>query len=64
MTDTDKPKCCCIPDQTKLDKSCQNEAEWELWPNGKRDGYTLACTAHVGLLMDDAPVTYVFPFAP
>lgn len=59
-----KPKprtCCCIPDQTKLDQVCPKPAEWQIWSGTGPDDYTEACSAHVGLLLSDAPEHRILP---
>lgn len=57
--------CCYIRDQTKPSEQCQNEAEWEInneSPDRDPIGeYTDACTAHVGELLTDAPVHWIYP---
>ena len=60
-----KPYCCHISgkhSQNELESnpelvkqvSCQNKPEWEIWHDSTPDGYTLACTDHVGALLTDA----------
>ena len=50
-----KRKCCCIPDQNKLDQPCGKDAEWEIWSGDTPDDFTDACTEHVGDMLTDAP---------
>ena len=58
------PKCCFIPDQTKLDVGCENDAEWTIYHNAAgcpETQATEACTDHVGHLLTDAPSHTVVP---
>ncbi len=51
------------PDKWSLGKEpCQNPAEWIIIvPGSAPDDYTEACTAHVGMLLTNAPEHRVFP---
>jgi len=46
--------CCCIPDQNRLDRRCQNDAEWTIEHGPTPDDYTESCTEHVGTMLTDA----------
>jgi len=46
--------CCCIPDQSRLDRRCENDAEWVIEYGPTPDDYTESCTDHVGIMLTDA----------
>lgn len=46
--------CCYIPDQSRLDMRCQNDAEWIIEHGPSPDDYTESCTEHVGVMLTDA----------
>jgi hypothetical protein len=54
-----KPKkglCCYIPDQTKLDEGCKNEAVFEIWygSDPTPDDNSLSCAEHLVQMLDDS----------
>jgi hypothetical protein len=44
--------CCHIENKTT---GCENDATWHIAFGGGPDDYTLACTDHLGTLMDAIP---------
>lgn len=52
----EKRFCCYIPDQTKLNKGCQNLAEYQIWmgDNPTPDDYTESCAEHLEEMLDDS----------
>lgn len=60
----DQRKCCYLEGGTSDGKPCGAPAEWELYGSNHPIEHTDACTAHVGALLDDSPVTNVYPITP
>ena len=46
--------CCCIPDQSKLDESCQKLAAYQIWTGSTVDDYTESCAEHLEQMLDDS----------
>ncbi len=58
---TFQPICCFIDPKSKLGEGCNNYAEWEI-VHGERDSdNTQSCTEHIGYLLTDAPIHYIYP---
>ena len=43
----EKQKCCCIPDQSKLEEGCSNDAEYEIFSLDNKNTPTLVCAKHL-----------------
>ncbi len=55
LTEVVPDTCCHIEDKTT---GCESEAVWYVAFGGGPDDYTLACTEHVGTLMDNTDVPF------
>jgi hypothetical protein len=56
------PKCCYIDPLTRA--SCGHDADWTIVDtsiHAPADGYTEACTEHVGQLLSDSPEHRIYP---
>lgn len=55
-----KRKCCYLNGGKADGEPCRKAAEWMLVGKGGLE-FVEACTAHVGELLDDSPVTHIYP---
>ncbi len=46
--------CCFIPDQSKLDQWCQNNAKYRIISGPSPDDYTESCGQHLEQMLDDS----------
>ncbi len=46
--------CCCIPDQTKLNEGCPQEAAYRIISGPTSDDYTESCATHLEQMLDDS----------
>ena len=54
----DKTPFCC-------QMECDKDAEWEIqWTPRSPDDWTHSCTEHVGEMLCDAPIHYIYPLPP